>query len=781
MIASGAYAPRARGAGGPIVSSEMFETLFEFFFKYRPIVFDEGTLAVRPTTATWFMALAVVAIGVVTWRTYLGVRANSRPLDRAVLIGVRFAILALALACLLRPVLVLSQVVPQQNFLGVLIDDSRSMGIADRDGETRADFITQQFGGEEPPLLAALADRFALRLFGFSSATDRIGSVDELTFNGTETHLGQALTRAHEELDGVPLSGLVVLSDGADNASEPVADALLPLEAAGIPVFTVGLGREEYTQDIQLSRVDTPRAVLKDAALVVDVVVTQNGYRGETVSLQVEDEGRIVAEQSVTLPADGEPTTVRVRFAAADAGPRLFSFRVAPRPDEMVIQNNERHVLIMVEDTREKILYFEGEPRWERKFIGRAVADDENLQVAVLQRTAENKFMRTGVEDADDLVGGFPRTREELFQYRALILGSIEANYFTPDQLRMIADFVSERGGGFVMLGGQRAYAEGGYAGTPVADILPVVLDERAGEGEASFFLETDVRPTRAGATHPATQIADTEEASGERWLELPPITMVNEIRELKPGATALLTSGDESLVVLAFQRYGAGKALAFPVQDSWMWQMHFDIPVEDQTHETLWRRLLRWLVEGVPDQVAADLPKDRVELDESIQLRAEVDDANYEEINNSQVSAWITDPDDELTEVRMDWTADRDGEYAANFAPRKEGLYEVRMEATGDGELLGSDTAYLRVAPSDSEYYDSTLREPLLERVAEDTGGRYYTADAVDSLVDDIQTVGGGVTVVEERDLWDMPAFLFLFLVLVLGEWGYRRSRGLA
>ena len=759
----------------------MFETLFEFFFKYRPIVFDEGTLAVRPTTATWVMALAVAAIGVVTWRTYQGVRANSRPVDRAVLIGLRFAILALVLACLLRPVLVLSQVVPQQNFLGVLIDDSRSMGIADRDGETRADFITQQFGGEEPPLLAALADRFALRLFSFSSVTDRIDSVDELVFDGTETHLGQALTRAHEELDGVPLSGLVVLSDGADNADAPLADALLPLEAAGIPVFTVGLGREEYSQDIQLSRVDTPRTVLKGAALVVDVVVTQNGYRGETVSLQVEDEGRIVAEQAVTLPGDGEPTTVRVRFAAADAGPRLFSFRVAPRPDEMVTQNNERHALIMVEDTREKILYFEGEPRWERKFIGRAVADDANLQVAVLQRTAENKFMRTGVEDAEDLMGGFPRTREELFQYRALILGSIEANHFTPDQLRMIADFVSERGGGLLMLGGQRAFAEGGYAGTPVADILPVVLDERAGEDEASFFIETAVRPTRAGETHPATQIADTEEASSARWLELPPLTLVNEIREVKPGATTLLTSADESLVVLAFQRYGAGKVLAFPVQDSWMWQMHADIPVDDQTHETLWRRLLRWLVDGVPDQVVADLPKDRVELDESISLRVEVDDANYEEINNSQVSAWITDPDDELTEVRMDWTADRDGEYAASFAPRKEGLYEVRMEAASDGELLGSDTAYLRVAPSDSEYYDSTLRTPLLERVAEDTGGRYYTADAIDSLVDDIQTVGGGVTVIEERDLWDMPVFLFLFLVLVLGEWGYRRSRGLA
>ena len=758
----------------------MFESLFEFLFKYRPLLFEEGDLAFRPTAATFVAAAAVVVVGVVTLRTYQRVRANSRPVDRAVLTGIRFAILALLLLCLFRPVLVLSRVVAQQNFLGILLDDSRSMQIADLDGQARADFVTQQFGGEESPLLTALADRFALRLFRFSSTTDRIETVGDLAFDSTQTHLGQALTRAHEELGGVPLSGLVVVTDGADNADDPLGDALLPLQAAGVPVFTVGLGREEYSRDIQLSRVETPRSVLKGAALVVDVVVAQTGYQGQTVSLQVEDEGRIVADQDVTLPDDGEPTTVRVRFTAADAGPRLFSFRIAPEPDEMVTQNNVRYALIVVEDTREKILYFEGEPRWEVKFLRRAVADDENLQLKVLQRTAENKFMRMDVDGVDDLLV-FPTTREELFGYRALVLGSIEANHFTPDQLRMIADFVSERGGGLLMLGGQRAFAEGGYAGTPVADVLPVVLDERDGDGEGDFFAETRVRPTRAGTTHPATQIAETEEASAARWAELPPITVVNAITDVKPGATVLLTSEDESLVVLAFQRYGAGKSLAFPIQDSWMWQMHYDIPVDDQTHEILWRRLLRWLVDGVPDQVVADVPKDRVELDETVTLNAQVDDASFEEINTSQVSAWITDPDDELIEVPLDWTADRDGDYAASFTPRKEGLYEVRIEATTDGELLGNDTAFFRVAPSDSEYYDSTMRAPLLERVAEETGGRFYTADSVDSLVDDIQTVGGGVTVIEERDLWDMPALLFLLFVLLLGEWGYRRARGLA
>ena len=149
---------------------------------------------------------------------------------------------------------------------------------------------------------------------------------------------------------------------------------------------------------------------------------------------------------------------MRLRFTAGEEGPRLFTFRVSPQPGEMVTQNNIRDSLVVVEDREEKLLYFEGEPRFEVKFLRRAVSDDENLHVSILQRTAENKFMRLDVEGPDDLVGGFPRTRAELYKYSGIILGSIEANYFTPDQLRMIADFVNHRGGGLLMLGSPVSY-----------------------------------------------------------------------------------------------------------------------------------------------------------------------------------------------------------------------------------------------------------------------------------------------------------------------------------
>ena len=761
------------------------DSFFELFFKYRPLMFEQGDFAFRASWSGGLAFVAVAAAAVATWRSYTQVRGNSQPIDRVILAAVRLVALTVLAFCLMRPVLVLSSVVPQQNFLGVLIDDSRSMRIADGDETERLQFVRDQLATPEGDLRAALNERFALRFFGFSTETDRLDVVDELDFNGTRTHIGQALAHAHDELSAMPLSGLVVVTDGADNALDGLAESLLPIQAAGVPVFTVGLGREEFARDIQLGRVETPRRVLKGASLVTDLVVTHRGFRGETVTVQAEDEGRIVGSEEVVLGGDGEPQTVRMRFTAGEEGPRLFTFRVSPQPGEMVTQNNARQSLVVVEDRREKLLYFEGEPRFEVKFLRRAVADDENLHVSILQRTAENKFMRLDVEGPDDLVGGFPRTRAELFRYRGIILGSIEANYFTPDQLRMIADFVNDRGGGLLMLGSHRSFGQGGYAGTPVADVLPVVLDEARGEGDESFFVEVGVEPTRAGAAHAATQIADTEEASAARWRELPPITIVNPITEVKPGATTLLTSdgagGTDELVVLAFQRYGAGKVVAFPVQDSWMWQMHADIAVDDMTHETYWRRMLRWLVDGVPDQVVVDLPQDRVQPDETVMVLAAVGDANFEELNNSSVVASVTHPDGDFTDLPMEWTAEKDGEYRTSFTPTAEGFYEVHVEAMSGDEVIGDDTAYIQVAPSDVEYYDSTMRSSLLERIAEETGGRFYTPDTVSSLADDIQYVGGGVTVVEEHDLWDMPALLLLLGTLVLGEWGYRRFRGLA
>jgi uncharacterized membrane protein len=624
-----------------------------------------------------------------------------------------------------------------------------------------------------------------VRTFRFSTAASRVDAEDDLTFSGAQTRLGAALDGARQELAGLPLAGLVVVTDGADTAEDALGESLLALKSQGIPVFTVGVGQETLSRDIQVGRVSTPRVALKGTTLMVDVIITQTGFGGKQITLDVEDEGRIVGSQAVTLPSDGSAATARVRFTVQDAGPRVFRFRVAPQEGELVTQNNARESMIDVRDRRERILYFEGEPRYEVKYIRRAVEKDPNLSVVLLQRTADNKYLRVGVDNPDELVAAFPKTREELFQYRGLILGSIEAGSFTGDQLRMIAEFVDKRGGGLLVLGGGRSLSEGGYAGTAVSDVLPLALDPSA---RAPQLARLTVRPTRAGAGHAVTQIAETESASAEKWNFLttlePKVTTLNAADAVKPGATVLLTGTDESRrerPVLSFQRYGRGKTFALTVQDSWLWQMHAAIAVEDLTHEYFWRQLLRALVDGVPDAIEPRSLTDRVEPGEAIMLRADVVDPNFVELNDAAVMAHVSRPDGSIVDVPMQWSGDRSGEYVGTVGAAGEGQYEARIEARRGEKSLGTTVAHLRAAPGDAEYFDATMHAPTLRRIAEETGGKYYAASSAQGLAEDLRYTGRGVTTVEERDLWHMPIVFLLLVGLLCAEWGYRRRVGLA
>ena len=762
----------------------MLDAIFRLLFNYRPVVFQQGDFRLAPTTGSYIAAAVVVAAVALTILTYRRTRHDGNVRHRVALTGIRLAILLLVLFCLFRPVLVVKAAVSQQNFLGVLVDDSRSMQIADVNGQPRSAFVGQHFVGPEADMLKTLSTRFVLRPFRFSSNAQRLGAPSELSYSGAQTKIGAALDGARQELAGLPLAGLIVVSDGADTTDAELSDALLAMKAADVPVFTVGLGRESLTKDVQIDRVSTPAAALKGTSLMVDALVTQTGYAGETVTLDVEDEGRIVGSQELKLPIDGEPAAVRVRFTASDPGPRVFRFRIAPRAGELVTQNNQREALVDVYDRTEKILYFEGEPRPELKFMHRAVDDDKNLQVITLLRTADNKFYRLLLDNPDQLAAGFPKTREELFSYSGIILGSIEAGAFTGDQLRMIAEFVERRGGGLLMLGGARSFSEGGYAGTPVADALPVVLERVARALDNWPISRLKVRPTRAGEGHALAQIAPTEAASLNRWNELPTLISINAIKAVKPGATVLLTGTDEkkgTQPVLVFQRYGRGKAIAFNVLDSWRWQMHASIPLEDMTHENLWRQMLRWLVDGVPGPVEVHTSTDRVEAGEQVAITADVVGDTFVEINDALVTAKITAPGGEITDVPLQWTGERNGQYRGTFVSSAQGMYTTAVEAIREGKSLGKAQTHVRAAPGDAEYFDATMHGARLKRIADETGGRFYTPETMASLPEDLKYTGRGVTTVEERDLWHMPIVLLLLLALICAEWGYRRAVGMA
>ncbi|HEU4629556.1 MAG TPA: hypothetical protein VFS08_07405 [Gemmatimonadaceae bacterium] len=763
----------------------MLASVFEFLFKYRPVVFERGELVFTAGPTTY----AVVALGLLlALPAFVGtarLRAGATRRDRVVLLTLRALALLVLAGCLFRPALLLSAAAPQRNVLAVLVDDSRSMRIADADGRPRAE-VVQRLLDPAGPLVRQLGDRFTLRTFAFSQEAARAPDVNALAFDGSRSRVEAALRSVRQQLAGVPLAGIVLVTDGADNAPAAPAGALVG--AAGeVPVYTVGVGGARFARDIEVARIDVPAHALRGGTIAADVTLTQSGLAGEQAQLIVEDEGRVVASQSVALPRDGEVRPIRVPIPATEAGVRRITVRVVPRTDEQLVENNAREALVGVRDRRERILYVEGEPRFEFKFLRRAVAGDEQLQVVGLQRTAEDKFLRLGVDDSTQLRAGFPTTREELFAYRAVILGSIEASYFTAEQLRLLADFVSERGGGLLALGGRRSFREGGWAGTPVGEVLPLLLDEGQPSGEdtdgpPTFLAELHVMPTPAGLGHAVTQVAATPEASAERWKTLPALTTVNRVRGLKPGAVTLLAagSGDEETPVLAYQRYGRGVAMALPVQDTWLWQMHADIAVDDQTHERFWRQLLRWLVSDVPDRETVLTSAERLGAGEPVTLRADVRDSAFHGVRGATVVAHVTTPSGAVRDVPLTATGEADGDYRALFMPAEDGEHLVRVTADAGGEQTSATAAFVRSSDGAEEYFEAGLRAPFLQRLADETGGRYYTPATASALPRDVVYTRSGNTVLERKELWDMPVVLLVLVGLLGAEWGYRRARGL-
>jgi uncharacterized membrane protein len=762
----------------------ILEPLLGFLFKYPPRLYQRGIVSLAPAVSLPVLAGAVLLVLLVLVLALRGLKTSAPLRDRLVLGSLRGAVLLLLAGCLLRPVLLLSSAVPQRNVLGILLDDSRSMRLADLPQGSRLDAVRRAFSDSAGSLTRRLGDRFVLRYFRFAADAGPLAGAERLRGGGSRTDLAGALDAARSELAGVPLAGLVLVSDGADNAGADLTAPLLALRARKVPVYSVGVGQERFAKDLAIERVGLPASALAGAGVLAEVALRVRGLGGQTVQLSAEDEGRVVLERAVPVPARGDLARARLRLPPLGEGAHRLTFRVRPVPGEVVTENNEYRAVLRVRRGPEKILYLEGEPRPELAFLRRAVAGDNALQLVTLLRSAKGKFLRLGVDDSLELAQGFPTRREELFAYRALVLGSIEASFFTGDQLRMLGDFVSRRGGGLVVLGGRGALAEGGFAATPLADVLPVSLERPATSDSAAPARELSVRVTPAGRTHPVLQFGSGEEAAGH-WDSLPPLTSVNQLGALKPGATVLLTGkplkGGAEQPVLAVQRYGRGTVALLGVQDSWLWQMHASIPLEDQTHETLWRQLLRWSLDGVPERVEITAQPSRAGPGEPVTLQARVTDENYLDSNDAAVTARIVTPSGREIELPLSWTMRGDGGYEGHFVAEESGMYRLEASARRGRDTSHAAPAALLVDDYGADVEQAELRAPLLRRIAAETGGRYYPLAEAGRLVEDVRYTESGVTVRESRDLWDMPAVFLVLVVLLGGEWAYRRRRGLA
>ena len=752
--------------------------MFEFLFKYPSALFSRGEFALLGGWPRWVLVLLVLTVaGALAWRIRSGLpeAAHSLRSWRAAAIWLlQSALAALLLLLLWQPAITISELKPQQNIIAVLMDDSRSMSIADEGAPRQVRAVEALDDG----VLSELQKKFQLRLYRLDRGLSVVPDFKQLQASAPVTHIGDSLRQLSDETSELPIGAVVLLSDGGENSGGLDREAISALRNRRIPVHTVGLGLEQPARDVEVNDASVAPRALADSRLAATVNFQQHGYAGRKAMLRVREDSKVLAAREVTLAANGAVQTEALPFSAGPAGAKALQFSIDLLDGEDNRFNNGVTRLVKVESDARRVLYVEGEPRWEFKFIRRAEDEDRIVRVVSMLRTTENKIYRQGIENPQDLASGFPATAEELFKYQAIILGSVEASYFTAGQQDLIKQFVDRRGGGLLMLGGGRySLTEGGWAVSSLAELLPVTLPTTRG----TFQREpATAELTAAGADSMIARLAEDPAQNAERWKKLPYMMNYQDPGRPKPGAAVLLNMSvnGRKMPLLITQNYGRGRTAVLATGGSWRWQM--SMPLEDQSHEAFWRQLLRWMVTDSPGQIITSVPSQMLLDDGRLQISADVRGKDYMPAADARVEAHILGPQGIAAQLEMAPDPNTPGVFRADWNAEKPGPYVAEITAKRGEEELGRDVLNFQRMDGVAENFHTEQNRPLLERLASQTGGRYWRPQDLSRLPNEISYSEAGITIRDTKELWNMPAVFLLILLLRSSEWLLRRKWGI-
>ncbi len=764
-------------------------------------------------------------------------------------------VLALCL-CLLEPVSIRQRARPGANFFAIIADNSQSLGGVKDAGSplSRGDLLRQQLAGNAAGWQTVLGENFQLRRYWFDSRLQSTRDFGELTFEGHATALGHALQTATEQWRGQPVAGVLLFTDG--NATDIAGD--LPALEGCPPVYPVLIGEEAGLRDIALDKVTVSQTAFEDAPVTVQAGVTAHGFAGSEIiarltelaigttqsqtnaaptALKVSTASHQVAQ--LTQRAAGTDAGLNFRFQIQPAGPGVHFYQLETRardesensaiPSREVTLINNREIIVVDRGQEPfRVLYVGGRPDWEYKFLNRAIQEDRQVRMVSLLRVArrEPKFefkgrpgessnplfrgfdhtdeetarydqpvlVRLNAQDQAELRGGFPKTAEELFRYQAVVFDRVESEFFTHDQMALLRRFVSERGGGFLMMGGAESFREGDYAGTEVASMLPVYLDRPV---DAKVPAQWKLTLTRDGWLQPWIRLRSTEAEEKIRLDSMPLFQLLNPIGEVKPGASVLATVSDadhHTCPALVVQRFGLGRTAALMVGDLWRWGMRDETAQKDLGKS--WRQLVRWLVTDVPARITITPETSTSANPAEIRLVVKARDETFKPLDNATVKLSVrplrlSPPQhgkgsNEVAETNsIQITADPSlsdaGTYDATYVAREGGAYAVDVVALdSDGKPVGKASGAWVSDPAAQEFHSLKPNRALLENIARRTGGEMVRLADLDKFARRLPERQAPITETWSYPLWHQPSVLLFVLGCFVAEWGIRRWKGL-
>ena len=777
---------------------------------------------------------AAVFLALLLWGYW---RAGSSPWVKVVAATLKAVGVLILIACLLEPLLGGNRAKPGANLFVVLTDTSRSMTLRDRDAsQTRAEQVRQLLGDPATPApwLTRLRQDFDVREHTFDSqlrspTAPASGATTqpeaEVAFDGRASNLVAALEQLSRRYQGRPVAGVIVLSDGVATDAGGIERVLAAADNARKPplLYPVLLGGQRAADDIGVERVAVTQTNFEDAPVTVTADVGGSGYADQAVVAQLQDEsGQKLDEQKVTIEADGRPAVVRFQVRPEQSGVSFYRVHVAPRSggDEATEANNARLVAVDRGGGPYRVLYVTGRPNWEFKFLQRALYDDDQITLIGLLRIArrEPKFnflsragertnplyrgfdpastqevaeydkpvlVRAGKLEEGELKNGFPLSADELYKYHAIVLDDVESEFFTQDQMHLVKDFVRQRGGGLLMLGGQESFKNGEYDRTPIGDLLPVYADDVPPVPAGARYR---LALTREGWLEPWVRLRPEEDAERKRLAAMPAFQTINLIRGIKPGATVLarvaLDASDEAVPALVEQRFGHGRVGALLIGDLWRWGLRRAADDQENDLEKAWRQTVRWLVADVPQRVEVATSSQDSQADSAsgtVVLTVTVRDPTYAPLDNAAVAVKVTDPDGKVVELTAEPSASEPGRYQTTYVARQDGAYRAQVTATApDGSEVGQRETGWTSEPAAEEFATLRPNRELLEQLAGGTGGETIEPSKLDDLIASLPTRGAQITEPFIQPLWHQSWVFLLAIICLTAEWGLRRWRGL-
>jgi len=756
----------------------------EKLFNLSPESIHDGQLTFTGLVPARILILALPLLFAAIWFAYRTVSQRTTTKAWRTILALRLALIAVLLFLLAGPTMRVMRS-RSEVFTAVLIDTSRSMATPDVEAGSaapiaRIDAAKQVLlgSGTNEGLVKALSKNGKVLVYGFDENVRRITSNEQLKADGLFTDIFRGVRDMETELRGMPLAAVVLISDGGRNMGGTTADAAQVLAARGVPLYTVGVGNPNPPNDYEVVSVVAPKRVRRDSEIEVQITVRHAGYK-DPFDMTISRGQTVMATRKVVPSADTDLEQIKMVFTPDLEGKATYTVSIPPGKDEKNTTNNKRDFDVEIRDDRLPVLYVEGSPRLEYRFLRRALYNDPDFRLVGLLRIGDKRFYVQGANDSEAFLSkGFPTTPEQLNAFQAIILGDIETGYFSPDQLKMLRDFVSTRGGGLIMLGGVNSFGLGNYANTPVADMLPMQITAKDGAYSDEQY---KAKVMQGIVAHPVMQLSLDREANRVLWSQAPPLVGLTPVAGIKPGAMSLLTHEPDNKPVLAVQNFGEGRVAAFTSGGSWYWRV--SVPSTVEFYEKFWRQLVRWLAVGAKEQLTAETDSDVYAPTKPVILRATALAKDLHPIDDANVIATVTDPLGNHEDVTMDWILSEEGVYQAPYVPQDEGDYRVSVRVEGaDVKPVEVD---FRVSEPMVESANVGLKEDALKDMAKIAHGRYYSFNEANQLPDEIaKSVAAekmsGIKP-EDKELGDSPALFILVFGLMIAEWIVRRRSNLS